>query len=109
MGVPDYDLMPVNAIHQALLLLRDVLESQGADTAASAVVDKKELYAKIFSHILDPLNQAVQLVCANLHNPLDVSVYMLNYLNAVRSVVILYPFTDVRLEMLKAQASSAEH
>jgi len=108
MGVPDYDLLPVNAIHQCLLLLRDVLESQGTDTAASSMVNKKELHAKIFSHILDPLNQAVQLVCSNLHNSLDVAVYMLNYLNAVRSVVILYPFTDARLEMLKAQIEANE-
>lgn len=75
MSVPDYNLLPVNAISQTLLLLRDILESQN-DLAFSVVLDKKEMYTKIFSQTLDPLNQSLQLVCSNLHNPLDVAVYV---------------------------------
>lgn len=75
MNVPDYNLLPVNCINQTLLLLRDILESQN-DLAFSAVLDKKEMYMRIFAHILDPLNQSLQLICSNLHNPLDVAVYV---------------------------------
>uniref|UniRef100_A0A915DPW2 Conserved oligomeric Golgi complex subunit 6 n=1 Tax=Ditylenchus dipsaci TaxID=166011 RepID=A0A915DPW2_9BILA len=107
MDVPDYDLLPVNAVHQALLLLRDILESQN-DNAFAAVLDKKDMHAKIFMHILDPLHQSVQLVCSNLHNPLDVAVYMLNTMNTIRSVIILYQFTDTKLEMIKAQIDANE-
>lgn len=44
--VPDYDLLPVNSVNQALLLLRDILESQN-DGAFSAVQDKRGLYNKV--------------------------------------------------------------
>lgn len=102
MNLPDYNLLPVPCINQALLLLRDILESQN-DLAFTAVLDKKDMYMKIFVHVLDPLNQALQLVCSNVHDPVDVAVYMLNCLNAVRSVIIIYQYTDSKLEMIKAQ------
>ncbi|CAD5228873.1 unnamed protein product [Bursaphelenchus okinawaensis] len=105
--VPDYDLLPVNAINQTLFLLRDILESQN-DGAFTAIVDKKETYARIFNHVLDPLNQSIQLVCSNMHNPLDVAVYMLNCLNAIRTVIIMYQYTDNKLEMIKAQIEANE-
>lgn len=54
-------------------------------------------------HILDPLHQSIQLVCSNLHNHLDVAVYMLNCLNTIRSVIIIYQHTETKLEMIKAQ------
>ncbi|CAD5235164.1 unnamed protein product [Bursaphelenchus xylophilus] len=107
MSVPDYDLLPVNAINQTLFLLRDILESQN-DGAFTAIVDKKETYARIFSHVLDPLNQSIQLVCSNMHNPLDVAVYMLNCLNAIKTVIIMYQYTDSKLEMIKAQIEANE-
>lgn len=75
MIVPDYNLLPVNCINQTLLLLRDILESQN-DLASTAITDKKQMYIAIFAHILDPLNQSLQLICSNLHNPLDVAVYV---------------------------------
>ncbi|KAL3097390.1 hypothetical protein niasHS_003838 [Heterodera schachtii] len=105
--VPDYDLLPVQSVNQALLLLRDILEAQN-DGAFAAVQDKRSLYNKIFTHILDPLLQSIQLVCSNLDDPMDVAVYMLNCLNAIRSVVILYQFTDAKLEMIKAQIEANE-
>ncbi|EJW71874.1 hypothetical protein WUBG_17215, partial [Wuchereria bancrofti] len=57
----------------------------------------------IFTAILDPLNQAVQLSATQLHSSVDVAVYTLNCLSAVNSAIILYQFTDSRLEMIKAQ------
>lgn len=45
MGTPDYDLLPVQAVHQVLLLLREVLESH--DGAVAAVADKKENFLKV--------------------------------------------------------------
>lgn len=42
MSVPDYDLLPVNAVHQALLLLRDILETQNDNFP-----DQKETYVKV--------------------------------------------------------------
>ncbi|VDN38807.1 unnamed protein product [Gongylonema pulchrum] len=52
---------------------------------------------------MDPLNQAIQISATQLHSPLDVAVYTLNCLSAVNAVIILYQFTDARLEMIKAQ------
>ncbi|VBB27848.1 unnamed protein product [Acanthocheilonema viteae] len=101
MGTPDYDLLPVSAVHQVLTLLKDVLESH--DGAIAAVPDKKENFEKIFTIVLDPLNQAVQLSATQLHSPIDVAVYTLNCLSAINAAIILYQFTDSRLEMIKAQ------
>ncbi|KAK0400775.1 hypothetical protein QR680_015445 [Steinernema hermaphroditum] len=106
MTPPDYDLLPVNVVNQVLLLLRDVLESH--DEAVAAVTEKKENFIKIFTHVLDPLNQSIQIAASNLHNPLDVAVYMLNCLSAINTVIILYQYTDARLEMLKAQMDANE-
>uniref|UniRef100_A0A7E4VW48 Conserved oligomeric Golgi complex subunit 6 n=1 Tax=Panagrellus redivivus TaxID=6233 RepID=A0A7E4VW48_PANRE len=107
MTVPDYDLLPVTSINQTLLLLRDILESQN-DGAFAAVIDKKDMYTRIFSHILDPLNQSIQLISSNLHSHLDIAVYMLNCLSAIKSVIILYQYTDNKLEMIKAQIDANE-
>ncbi|VDN02965.1 unnamed protein product [Thelazia callipaeda] len=103
MGTPDYDLLPVSVVHQVLLLLKEVLESH--DGAVANVADKKENFEKIFSIVLDPLNQAVQLSASELHAPVDVAVYTLNCLSAINSCILLYHFTDARLEMIKAQVT----
>uniref|UniRef100_A0A158Q7F7 Conserved oligomeric Golgi complex subunit 6 n=1 Tax=Elaeophora elaphi TaxID=1147741 RepID=A0A158Q7F7_9BILA len=104
MGTPDYDLLPVSAVHQVLMLLKDVLESH--DAAVTAVADKKENFEKIFTTVLDSLNQAVQLSATQFHSPVDVAVYTLNYLSTVNAAIVLYQFTDSRLEMIKAQTDA---
>ncbi|VDO12579.1 unnamed protein product, partial [Brugia timori] len=58
---------------------------------------------QIFTAVLDPLNQAVQLSATQLHSPIDVAVFTLNCLSAINSAIMLYQFTDSRLEMIKAQ------
>lgn len=50
MSVPDYDLLPVNSIHQCLLLLRDTLEAQNNNNFSS-VINKKEMYTKVINHL----------------------------------------------------------
>ncbi|KAK5979245.1 Component of oligomeric golgi complex 6 [Trichostrongylus colubriformis] len=100
MGAPDYDLLPVSAVHQILMLLRDVLDSH--DGAMASRQNAEEEFNKIFSCVLDPLYRSVQVAATHLHSPLDVAVYTLNCLSAIYSLVILYPFTDSRLEMIKA-------
>lgn len=42
---PDTDLLPVQGVHQILLMLRDVLESH--DAALVTVTDKKENFTKV--------------------------------------------------------------
>ncbi|RCN31048.1 hypothetical protein ANCCAN_23176 [Ancylostoma caninum] len=100
MGAPDYDLLPVPAVHQILMLLRDILETH--DGAMAGKTNSEEEFNKIFSCVLDPLYRSVQVAATHLHSPLDVAVYTLNCLSAIYSLVILYPFTDSRLEMIKA-------
>lgn len=100
MGAPDYDLLPVPAVHQILMLLRDVLETHDGSMASRQ--NAEEEFNKIFSCVLDPLYRSVQVAATHLHSPLDVAVYTLNCLSAIYSLVILYPFTDSRLEMIKA-------
>lgn len=58
---------------------------------------------QIFATVLDPLNQAVQLSATQLDSPIDVAIYTLNCLSAINAAIILYQFTDLRLEMIKAQ------
>ncbi|VDL77849.1 unnamed protein product [Nippostrongylus brasiliensis] len=100
MGAPDYDLLPVPAVHQILMLLRDVLETH--DGAMTSRLNAEEEFNKIFSCVLDPLYRSVQVAATHLHSPFDVAVYTLNCLSSIYSLVILYPFTDARLEMIKA-------
>ncbi|VDN29801.1 unnamed protein product [Cylicostephanus goldi] len=88
------------AVHQILMLLRDVLETH--DGAMAGRTNSEEEFNKIFSCVLDPLYRSVQVAATHLHSPLDVAVYTLNCLSAIHSLVILYPFTDSRLEMIKA-------
>lgn len=45
MGAPDYDLLPVQAVHQVLLLLRDVLETH--DGAMSSRANAKDEFEKV--------------------------------------------------------------
>ncbi|KJH52430.1 hypothetical protein DICVIV_01407 [Dictyocaulus viviparus] len=100
MSAPDYDLLPVPAVHQVLMLLRDVLETQ--DGAMVGRQNCQEEFNKIFNCVLDPLCRSVQIAATHLHSPLDVAVYTLNCLSAIHSLIILYPFTDSRLEMISA-------
>ncbi|CAJ0943633.1 unnamed protein product, partial [Mesorhabditis belari] len=99
MGPPDYDLLPVPAVHQLLSLLKEVLDTHNG---AMSVENPKEQFNQVFSCILDPLLRSVQLAATQLASPLDVAVYTLNCLSAIQAVVLLYQFTDQRLEMLKA-------
>ncbi|MCP9257000.1 Conserved oligomeric Golgi complex subunit 6 [Dirofilaria immitis] len=100
---PDYDLLPVPAVHQVLVLLKEVLESH--DGAVVAVAEKKN-FEKIFTTVLDPLNQAVQLSATQLDSPIDISVYTLNCLSVINTAIIFYQFADSRLEMIKAQTDA---
>uniref|UniRef100_A0A1I8EA77 Component of oligomeric Golgi complex 6 n=1 Tax=Wuchereria bancrofti TaxID=6293 RepID=A0A1I8EA77_WUCBA len=91
LGTPDYDLLPV--------LLKDVLESHMVLLLLWLIKKKilkrnffcynlDEFFGsrkRIFTAVLDLLNQAVQLSATQLHSPVDVT------------------FTDSRLEMIKAQ------
>ncbi|CAI4228235.1 unnamed protein product [Auanema sp. JU1783] len=106
MGAPDYDLLPVQAVHQILMLLREVLETH--DGSMVGHNDSKEEFNKIFSCVLDPLYRAIQIATTQLHSPLDVAVYTLNCLSSIQSAVILYQFTDTRLEMIKALMEANE-
>ncbi|PAV63418.1 hypothetical protein WR25_08383 [Diploscapter pachys] len=106
MGAPDYDLLPVPAVHQVLLLLRDILDTH--DGAMTSRSNAQEEFQQIFAHVLDPLHNAIQIAATHLHSPLDIAVYTLNCLTAINSLVTLYQFTDRRLEMLKASMEANE-
>ena len=141
MKTPDYDLVPVNAVNQALLLLRDILESQN-DGAFSAVANRREMNSKVFlirSYVVELwLLLENSDFCAHIGSPLSVcptclqqfgqllgrrrlysqrpkcTFRLLQFCNmyppivyipiqAIRSVIILYQYTDSKLEMIKAQ------
>ncbi|CAI5455890.1 unnamed protein product [Caenorhabditis angaria] len=106
MGAPDYDLLPVQAVHQCLMLFREVLDTH--DTGMGTKQFAKEGFQKIFEIILDPLTREIQLTATQLHSPLDVAVYTLNCLSSIQSVVVLYQYTDKRLEMINAMIESNE-
>ena len=50
MGAPDYDLLPVQAVHQVLMLLRDVLESR--DAVMSGRSNAKEEFNKVLLFLI---------------------------------------------------------
>ncbi|CAD6185258.1 unnamed protein product [Caenorhabditis auriculariae] len=104
MSAPDYDLLPVQAVHHCLMLLKEVLDTH--DGGMGSRPDAKEDFQKIFEFVLDPLTREVQLTATQLHSPLDVAVYTLNCLSAIQSVVVLYQFADKRLEMIDAMIES---
>ncbi|GMT32770.1 hypothetical protein PFISCL1PPCAC_24067 [Pristionchus fissidentatus] len=100
MGTPDYDLLPVQAVHQSLMLLKEVLDIH--DSTSSGGDEAKNRFEKMVSSVIDPLYRSVQLAATQLHSPVDMSVYTINCLSSVHSLLILYPFTDKRLEVARA-------
>ena len=83
MGAPDYDLLPVPAVHQVLLLLRDILDTHDGAMASRSNAQEEFQQARnswghnftniefqIFAHVLDPLHNAIQIAATHLHSPL---------------------------------------
>uniref|UniRef100_A0A0K0EN11 Conserved oligomeric Golgi complex subunit 6 n=1 Tax=Strongyloides stercoralis TaxID=6248 RepID=A0A0K0EN11_STRER len=107
--LPDYDLKPISNIYQCLGLLKSILDCT-ASTSNNQInlAARKDVQIKILTCILDPLNQAIQLACSKLHDPLDSAVYMINCLSEIRDIIIIYQFTEVRLEMIKCQIEANE-
>lgn len=97
---PSSDLAPVQGVHQVLLLLREVLEAH--DAVLFPALDKKESFNKVFDIVIESLTSTLLLTCTDL-NPINLSVYTLNCLNMLCSVLALYQYTEERLEILNAQ------
>uniref|UniRef100_A0A0N5BHH8 Conserved oligomeric Golgi complex subunit 6 n=1 Tax=Strongyloides papillosus TaxID=174720 RepID=A0A0N5BHH8_STREA len=107
--LPDYDLKPILNIYQCLGLLKSILDcTASVSNNQINLAARKDIQTKILTCILDPLNQAIQLACSKLHDPLDSAVYMINCLNEIRDIIIIYQFTETRLEMIKCQIEANE-
>ncbi|GMT04090.1 hypothetical protein PENTCL1PPCAC_26264, partial [Pristionchus entomophagus] len=106
MGTPDYDLLPVQAVHQSLILLKEVLDVH--DSTSAGGDDAKNRFDKMVASVLDPLYRSIQLATTHLHSGVDISVYTLNCLSSIHSLLILYPYTDKRIEVALALMSGHE-
>ncbi|CAD6195487.1 unnamed protein product [Caenorhabditis auriculariae] len=105
-SLPDYDLLPVPAVFQCLMLLKDVMET--INGCMGTFNETKEDLKKIFELILDPLTRQVQVTATQLHSPLDVAVYTLNCLSAMKLTVAACEYSEKRLEIIDAMIDGNE-
>uniref|UniRef100_A0A0N4ZTP8 Conserved oligomeric Golgi complex subunit 6 n=1 Tax=Parastrongyloides trichosuri TaxID=131310 RepID=A0A0N4ZTP8_PARTI len=107
--LPDYDLKPIHNIYQCLALLKNILDCTASNSNSQInLAVRKDIQMKILTCVLDPLNQSIQLACSKLHDPLDGAVYMINCLNEIKDIIIIFQFTETRLEMIKCQIEANE-
>ena len=52
MGAPDYDLLPVPAVHQVLLLLRDILDTHDGAMASRSNAQEEFQQARNFRGVI---------------------------------------------------------
>ncbi|XP_022097999.1 conserved oligomeric Golgi complex subunit 6-like [Acanthaster planci] len=101
--LPPADLGPTPTLTQNLALLREILMSH--DSSVVPLDARHADFVKILSCMMDPLLQMCSLSASRL-NPCDMAAYMINCLYAMQSCLVLYEFTDQRLEMLAAQIAA---
>ena len=99
--LPPPDLSPSVNVNDTLQLLKDVLSSH--DSAISSLNDRHKDYQRIFSCILDPLIQFCIMSASRL-NVTDMATYMINCLYQIQVALVVYEFTDIKLEEIASQS-----
>ncbi|CAG0888778.1 unnamed protein product [Cyprideis torosa] len=93
------NLGPPPAVHQASALIRDVLRA-GSMLGST----KEEDSALILTSVLDPLVEALHESSVRL-SPVERSVYLVNSLHQILSVLSLFEATKPRMQMVKLMSS----
>jgi len=98
--IPTNDLNLSDELRRTLSLLRDILETHS--TSMIPFESKRIDFQQIVYSIIDPLLQMCSLSAAKL-GVIEMSVYLVNCVSAIRTTLAVFAFTDEKIEMLEGQ------
>jgi conserved oligomeric Golgi complex subunit 6 len=97
--MPTTDLNLSDELRRTLSLLRDILE-----THSTSMIPFE---SKRVDSIVDPLLQMCSLSAAKL-GVIEMGVYLVNCVSAIRTTLAVFAFTDEKIEMLEGQVNRDE-
>ena len=98
--IPTSDLNLSDELRRTLALLRDILDTHS--TSMIPFESKRVDFQQIVYSIIDPLLQMCSLSAAKL-GVIEMSVYLVNCVSAIRTTLAVFAFTDEKIEMLEGQ------
>ncbi|CAF2183081.1 unnamed protein product [Rotaria magnacalcarata] len=98
--MPTNDLNLSDELRRTLALLRDILETHS--TSMIPFESKRTDFQQIVYSIVDPLLQMCSLSAAKL-GVIEMAVYLVNCVSAIRTTLAVFAFTDEKIEMLEGQ------
>lgn len=98
--MPTNDLNLSDELRRTLALLRDILETHS--TSMIPFESKRIDFQQIVYSIIDPLLQMCSLSAAKL-GVIEMAVYLVNCVSAIRTTLAVFAFTDEKIEMLEGQ------
>ena len=98
--MPTNDLTLADELRRTLTLLRDILETHS--TSMIPFESKRIDFQQIVYSIVDPLLQMCSLSAAKL-GVIEMAVYLVNCLSAIRATLAVFAFSDEKIEMLEGQ------
>jgi hypothetical protein len=98
--IPTNDLNLSDELRRTLALLRDILETHS--TSMIPFESKRVDFQQIVYSIVDPLLQMCSLSAAKL-GVIEMAVYLVNCVSAIRTTLAVFAFTDEKIEMLEGQ------
>jgi hypothetical protein len=101
--MPTNDLNLSDELRRTLALLRDILETHS--TSMIPFESKRVDFQQIVYSIIDPLLQMCSLSAAKL-GVIEMAVYLVNCVSAIRATLAVFAFTDEKIEMLEGQVSN---
>jgi hypothetical protein len=100
--IPTNDLNLSDELRRTLTLLRDILETHS--TSMIPFESKRIDFQQIVYSIIDPLLQMCSLSAAKL-GVIEMAVYLINCVGAIRTTLAVFAFTDEKIEMLEGQVN----
>ena len=100
--MPTNDLNLSDELRRTLSLLRDILETHS--TSMIPFESKRTDFQQIVYSIIDPLLQMCSLSAAKL-GVIEMAVYLVNCISAIRATLAVFAFTDEKIEMLEGQVN----
>ena len=104
--MPTNDLNLSDELRRTLALLRDILETHS--TSMIPFESKRVDFQQIVYSIIDPLLQMCSLSAAKL-GVIEMAVYLVNCVSAIRATLAVFAFTDEKIEMLEGQVRKKTH
>ncbi|CAF0848110.1 unnamed protein product [Rotaria sordida] len=98
--IPTNDLNLSDELRRTLALLRDILETHS--TSMIPFESKRVDFQQIVYSIIDPLLQMCSLSATKL-GVIEMAVYLVNCISAIRTTLAVFAFTDEKIDMLEGQ------